>query len=76
MSTSLRNSPCNSVVNYNAAGFYALAGEIDKSLGFLAQSADTGCFNLSWLEQDSTLDPVRHHPRFKEIVDQFSRAAA
>jgi adenylate cyclase len=76
MSTSLRNSPRNSVVNYNAAGFYALAGEIDKSLGFLAQSADTGCFNLSWLEQDSTLDAVRHHPRFKEIVDQFSRAAA
>jgi adenylate cyclase len=76
MSTSLRNSPSNSVVNYNAAGFYALAGEIDKSLGFLAQSADTGCFNLSWLEQDSTLDPVRDHPRFKEIVGQFSRAAA
>jgi adenylate cyclase len=76
MSTSLNNSPSNSVVNYNAAGFYALADEIDKSLGFLAQSADTGCFNLSWLEQDSTLDSVRDHPRFKEIVDQFSRAAA
>ena len=71
MKTSLENSPRNSELCYNAAGFYALTGDIDKSLDYLAQAADSGCFNLSWLEQDSDLDPVRDHPRFKEIVEQF-----
>jgi len=69
--TSLRNSPRNSLLTYNAASFYALAGETDKSLDYLERAANSGCLNLSWMEQDADLNPVRDHPRFKEIITQF-----
>ena len=71
MSTYLANSPTNSELTYNAACFYSLAGNTSKSLDYLAQAADSGCLNLTWLEQDYDLDHVRNNPRFKEIVKQF-----
>ena len=71
MDTSLANSPSNSEFIYNAAGYYALTGDVDKSLDYLAQAADSGCFNLTWLEQDSDFDSVRNNPRFNEIIEQF-----
>jgi len=71
METSIRNSPRNSILTYNAACFYALTGESKKSLDYLSQTADWGCLNLNWLEQDTDLDPVRDSQRFKEIVAQF-----
>ena len=69
--TSLRNSPRNSLLTYNAASFYALAGDADKSLDYLERAANSGCLNLSWMEQDADLDPVRDKARFKEIIEQF-----
>ena len=71
MNTSLVNSPRNSELTYNAASFYSLAGDVEKSLEYLSQAADSGCLNVSWLEQDSDLDAVRGNPKFKEIVAQF-----
>lgn len=71
MNTSLINSPRNSELTYNAAGFYSLTGEINKSLDYLAQAADSGCFNLTWLDQDSDFDSVREEPKFKEIIERF-----
>lgn len=71
MNTSLVNSPQNSELAYNAASFYSLTGDIEKSLEYLSQAADSGCLNVSWLEQDSDLDAVRGTQRFHEIVAQF-----
>jgi TolB-like protein/Tfp pilus assembly protein PilF len=71
MNTSLVNSPRNSELTYNAASFYSLAGDVEKSLEYLSQAADSGCLNVSWLEQDSDLDAVRDKQRFNEIVAQF-----
>ena len=71
MDTALRNSPRNSALTYNAASFYAMTGDTDKSLDYLQQAADSGCLNLSWMARDSDLDPVRDNPRFKEIIAQF-----
>ncbi len=39
MRTSLANSPRNSELTYNAASFYSLAGETNKSLEYLKQAA-------------------------------------
>jgi adenylate cyclase len=74
MNTSLANSPTNSELTYNAACFYSLAGDTKKSLEFLAQAADSGCLNLTWLEQDYDLEHIRDNPRFIEIVEQFKAA--
>jgi len=71
MEISLANSPSNSELTYNAASFYSLAGNTNKSLAYLKQAADSGCLNLTWLEQDSDLDHIRNNPRFKEIVETF-----
>jgi adenylate cyclase len=71
MNTALMNSPRNSELTYNAAGYYALTGDVSKSLDYLAQAANSGCFNLIWLDQDSDFDSVRSTPRFKQIIEQF-----
>ena len=71
METSLANSPSNSELTYNAASFYSLAGDTNRALAYLKRAADSGCLNLTWLEQDSDLDHIRNNPRFKEIVEAF-----
>ena len=75
MLTSLKNSPRDSITTYNAACFYALAGNEEKSLNYLEQSANARCLNLDWLDKDSDLDSVRDNPRFKEIIANFKETA-
>lgn len=75
MSTSLANSPSNSELIYNAAGYYSLTGKINKSLDYLSQAADSGCFNLAWLEKDSDFDSVRSNPKFNEIIERYKSQA-
>ena len=67
----MQNSPRNSVLTYNAASFYAMTGDTDKSLDYLARAAETGCLNLDWLAQDAGLKLLRDEPRFKELVNRF-----
>jgi len=71
METSVQNSPRNSILNYNAASFYALTGDTDQSLRYLARAADSGCLNLAWLEQNAGLDLIRNDPRYEEIICRF-----
>ena len=71
METSMQNSPRNSILTYNAASFYAMIGDIEKSLHYLGQAADSGCLNLSWLAQDADLKLIRDEPRFKELIHRF-----
>ena len=74
MLTSLKNSPRDSMTTYNAACFYALAGNREKSLNYLEQSANSRCLNLDWLDNDSDLDSVRDNPRFKRILAGFKES--
>ncbi|MCH5373009.1 MAG: adenylate/guanylate cyclase domain-containing protein, partial [Planctomycetes bacterium] len=72
MQASLRRAPMDSVVHYNAACFYALAGEIEKSLDCLENCyLKVGNLNREWLEHDSDLDAVRDHPRYAQILAAF-----
>lgn len=71
MEASMQNSPRNSILTYNAASFYAMIGDIDKSLDYLAQAAESGCLNLSWLAQDAGLKLLKNEPRFKDLIHRF-----
>jgi adenylate cyclase len=71
MEASMQNSPRNSILTYNAASFYAMIGDIDKSLDYLAQAAESGCLNLSWLAQDAGLKLIKDEPRFKSLIHRF-----
>ena len=72
LKTSLEKAPMDSMVNYNAACFYSVAGEVEKSLDCLENCyLKIGNLNREWLLHDSDLDNVRDHPRFAEILDAF-----
>ena len=72
MEASVKKAPMDSIVHYNAACFYALAGDIEKSLDCLENCyLRVGSLNREWLEHDSDLDGIREHPRFAEILALF-----
>lgn len=72
MQASLKRAPQDSIVQYNAACFYALAGDVEKSLDCLENCYfRVGNLNREWLVHDSDLDNVRGHRRFAELLANF-----
>jgi adenylate cyclase len=72
MSNSLKNAPMDSIIQYNGACFYSLAGETQHALDCLEHCLiKVGNINREWLEHDSDMDNIRDHPRFKEIIKNF-----
>jgi len=72
MLASVRNAPMDSIIQYNAACFFSLAGEADRALDCLENCLfKVGSISRDWLENDSDLDNVRNHPRFAEILKRF-----
>ena len=73
MEESVRKAPTDSIVHYNAACLYALAGDVEKSIDCLENCRfRVGNLNREWLLHDSDLDSVRDHPRFADILDSFA----
>ena len=54
---------------YNAGCTYALAHRTDDALDCLERSVEAGVTQKEWYENDSNLDSVRAHPRFKKLLD-------
>jgi len=72
MCASVEKAPMDSIVQYNAACFYALAGDVEKSLDCLENCyLKVGNLNREWLQNDSDLDNVRRHRRFAKILASF-----
>ena len=72
MEESVKKAPMDSIVHYNAACLYALAGKIEKSIDCLKNCHLTvGSLNREWLMHDSDLDGIREHPRFADILALF-----
>ena len=72
MIASMNNAPKDSIIQYNAACFFSLAGNVDRALDCLENClVKVGSINREWLENDSDMDNIRDHPRFAEIIDNF-----
>lgn len=72
MSKSMRNAPMDSIIQYNGACFYSLAGDPEKALDCLENCLiKVGNINREWLEHDSDMDNIRHYPRYEQIVSKF-----
>ena len=72
MSTSLTNAPMDSIIQYNGACFYSLAGDIEDSLDCLENCLiKVGNISQEWLDHDSDMDNIRSHHRYKEIIKLF-----
>lgn len=74
MYASTTNAPSDAVIQYNAACFYSVAGEVDKAVDCLENCViKAGNVNREWLEHDSDLDNIRDQPRFKKIIENLPR---
>ncbi len=72
MKTSKRNAPMDSIIQYNAACFYSLSGDVDKALDCLENClVKVGNISREWLDNDSDMDNIRNHPRYAEIIRNF-----
>ncbi len=72
MSTSMSNAPMDSIIQYNGACFFSLAGEVDHALDCLENCLiKVGNISREWLIHDSDMDNIRSHPRYKEITKSF-----
>jgi TolB-like protein/Tfp pilus assembly protein PilF len=61
----------DALVLYNLCCLYSLAGEVTSALDALEKSYEAGLADPEWMRQDSDLDNIRHHPRYKELVKRM-----
>jgi len=72
MSASLKNAPMDSIIQYNGACFFSLAGDVEHALDCLEHCLiKVGNINREWLEHDSDMDNIRNHPRYAQIISKF-----
>ena len=72
MSLSLKNAPMDSIIQYNGACFFSLAGDVEQALDHLEHCLiKVGNISREWLEHDSDMDNIRNHPRYSEIIKSF-----
>ena len=61
----------DALVLYNLACLYSLAGEVTSALEALEKSYAAGLADPEWMRQDSDLDNIRKHARYKELVERM-----
>jgi len=72
MARSLKNAPMDSIIQYNGACFFSLAGDVARALDCLEHCLiKVGNINREWLEHDSDMDNIRNHPRYEKIISNF-----
>ncbi|MEE8167076.1 MAG: tetratricopeptide repeat protein [Myxococcota bacterium] len=59
--------PSDSAVLYNLACLYALGGLTDEALDCLDRAVENGFGHREWIDNDTDLDSLRNHPRFKAL---------
>jgi TolB-like protein/tRNA A-37 threonylcarbamoyl transferase component Bud32 len=60
--------PDDSMLLYNVACIFSLAGRVEDALGYIEAAVAAGLTQRGWLEHDSNLDALRDTPRFKAVM--------
>ncbi len=67
-------------VHYNLGCCYAKLGKPDRAINCLERQLTASpiycSWSLSWMKQDSDLDPIRAHPRFMALVEKLEAKVA
>jgi len=72
MSTSMKNAPMDSIIQYNGACFFSLAGDVEHALDCLENCLiKVGNISREWLVHDSDMDNIRNNHRYEEIIRNF-----
>ncbi|MCC6284993.1 MAG: hypothetical protein IT439_06765 [Phycisphaerales bacterium] len=61
---------------YNLACYESLARNADAAFAALEKSISLGWFDIEHIERDEDFDPLRHDPRYREILGALARPAA
>ena len=56
------------IVQYNRACAHSLKGNLDKAMDALEASIDAGYSDFAHMEQDTDLDNIRSHSRYKSLL--------
>ena len=67
----LEIEPEDSAVLYNVACCYSLLGKIEEAIELLGKSIAGGMLQMDWLVNDSDLDPLREHPKFRSLIEKM-----
>jgi adenylate cyclase len=67
--------PEDAMLLYNLACIFSMAGRREEALDFLQRSVQAGMNRISWLKNDSNLDPIRDDERFRAAVRRFESSA-
>jgi TolB-like protein/Flp pilus assembly protein TadD len=60
--------PDDPMLLYNAGCVFSLVGRVEPAIECLEKAARNGLTQKGWYQHDSSLDPLRKHPRFRELV--------
>lgn len=63
--------PGDSMLQYNAGCIYSLLGSTEEAIACLEKSVAGGLTQRGWYANDSNLDNLRGHPRFKRLLGQL-----
>jgi len=66
----LELDPEDAAVLYNVACCYSLLGRIEEAIELLGKSIAGGMLQMDWLMNDSDLDPLRDHPKFRSLIEK------
>jgi TolB-like protein/Tfp pilus assembly protein PilF len=67
----LGRDPDEPMLLYNVGCILSMAGRHDEALDTLDRAAANGITQREWFEQDSNLDPIREHPRFRALMERL-----
>lgn len=65
------SQPDDAVNLYNVACSYSVVGMIDEALDCLEKSVGKGMATVEWMTNDSDLDNLREHERFKTLLKKL-----
>ena len=72
MSMTMNNAPMDSIIQYNGACFFSLAGDVEHALDCLENCLiKVGNISREWLIHDSDMDNIRDNPRYAAIIASF-----
>jgi adenylate cyclase len=66
--------PDDYIVHYNIACFHAGIGELEQAIDILEFCVPhLRAIQFHWMQQDSGMDPLREHPRFKALMERAGK---
>ncbi len=65
-------APDDTMLLYNIACIFSLAGNGDEALECLEKAVHQGFAFKAWVEHDNNLDAIRDHPRYRALMDGWT----